>query len=68
MGSYSDLLFARPSLIEGIGSTIDLFGTFQEYNQSQTPEEADAKALWNDFKAIGADIQNSYEIITKKNK
>ncbi len=55
----TDFLFARPSFIEGVGSTIDLFGTLQEYNKSITPEEADSRAIWHDFKAVGNDIWNA---------
>ena len=57
MGSYTDFLYARPSLAEGIGSVVDLFGTMQQFNSSRTPEEADTKALWSDFKSVGIDLE-----------
>jgi len=65
MKSYTDFLYARPNLAEGIGSVVDLFGTMQRYNESNTPEEADIKALWSDFKSVGIDIQNAVQTIQK---
>lgn len=53
------VLFATPSFWVGIAQTFDFFGDFIVYNESRTPEEADAKALYNDWKMIGDDIQSS---------
>ncbi len=58
MGS-SDFLFARPSFIEGMARTLDIYGVLQEYNKCVTPDEADLCALFNDFKAIGLDIASA---------
>ncbi len=66
MNKYSDLLFAKMRLSEGVGSVIDLFGVLQEFNESETPQEADAKALWSDFMAVGVDIQDAVEVVSKK--
>jgi hypothetical protein len=62
----TDFLFSRPSFLEGVGSTIDLFGTLREYNKSITPEDADSRAMWHDFKAIGLDIWNIINGSVKK--
>lgn len=52
----SDFLFAMPSFIRGVASALDIGGTFVEYNQSEGPCEADAKALQSDWNAIGKDL------------
>jgi hypothetical protein len=57
----SDFLFARPSIIEGIGRTIDLFGSMNEYNYSQNGAEADRSALINDISVLKADYLESYQ-------
>jgi hypothetical protein len=55
----TDLLFARPSFLEGAGRVIDLFGVLQVYNISETPREADQKAIKADWLAIGKDFQKA---------
>jgi hypothetical protein len=61
----SDFLFAKPSFVEGLARIIDIGGTLQVYNQSSTPEEADAKALSNDWKAVGNDIKSAIDTHNK---
>ena len=41
----------------GASRVLDLFGTLQEYNRSVTPEIADQRAMFSDFRAIGADLE-----------
>jgi hypothetical protein len=53
----SDYLFARPSFIEGVARMVDLAGSLNTYNDSRTPEEADARALSQDWKAVGHDMR-----------
>lgn len=53
----SDFLFARPSFVGGAARVLDLFGTLQEYNRSLTPDIADQQAIFNDFRAIGVDLE-----------
>jgi len=52
-------LFALPSFIEGAGSVIDIFGSFDNYNHDDTPEEADLNALRSDWRAIGLDFEKA---------
>ena len=52
-------LFAEPSFLEGFARVLDIGGTMQEYNTSGTGEEADAKALRNDWLAVGDDLRFS---------
>ena len=49
-------LFPRPSFLGGIASAIDLFGVFRRYNRSATSEEADARALYADWRVTGQDL------------
>lgn len=53
---YSDFLFARPSLIEGIARLMDFGNTLNEYNRSSSTSEADEVAISMDWKAVGCDL------------
>ena len=53
----SDFLFARPSFIEGIARMVDLAGSLNTYNSVPTAEEADGRALYEDWKAVGHDLR-----------
>ena len=61
MGSYSDLLFARPSFFEGAGRILDFGDTLTEYNSSPTPEQADYLALLSDWCAVGEDLRRALD-------
>ena len=53
----TDFLFPTPSFIIGMGSAFNLFGNYYHYNTLPTGEEADARALRNDFEMVGQDIR-----------
>ena len=57
----SDFLFAQPSFASGAARVFDLFGQFDEYNQSETPLEADAKAIASDWLIVGQDLSDAME-------
>ena len=57
MGDYTDLLYARPSFLEGVARVMDLAGALNTYNIAPTPEQADAWALWSDWAAVGQDFR-----------
>lgn len=59
--SYTFYLFARPSFIEGYGRLLDVGGSFNVYNESQTAEEADSIALHTDWLTVGLDIKKAIE-------
>lgn len=63
MGRYSDLLFARSSFLTGMASVLDLGGTLVEFNTSQLPEVADARALRADWRQVGEDIQRAIDAV-----
>lgn len=52
----TDFLFAQPSFLTGVARTFDLFGLFDQYNESPSPEEADLRALRCDFIMVGQDL------------
>ena len=62
----SSFLFASPSFIHGVASTIDLGGTLVMYNESRNTLEADTKALANDWAMVGRDIKTAADTIGKK--
>lgn len=55
MSNFTTFLFARPSFFEGVARVLDFGNTLCEYNRAATPEEADARATWCDWAAIGED-------------
>lgn len=56
MNDLSSFLFARGSLLEGFARVLDLGGTLNTYNTSETPEEADERAMAADWAVVGDDI------------
>ncbi len=53
----SGFLFATPTFISGMGAVLDLGGTMAIFNESLTPEAADALALANDWSMFGQDMR-----------
>jgi hypothetical protein len=66
--TYSDFLFALPSFIEGCSRVLDLGDTINNYNESDSNEEADFKAIMSDWLTIGNDIKRSIEIVYDENQ
>ena len=52
----TDFLFAEAGYVAGAASVFDLFAVFPSYNRSRSDEEADLKALLNDWYNVGSDI------------
>jgi hypothetical protein len=57
----TDFLFAQPSFASGAARIFDLWGQFDDYNISETPLEADTKAIASDWLLVGQDILDSIE-------
>lgn len=55
----TDFLFAEPSYASGVGRIVDLSGVFDDYNISETPTEADEKAIAADWLVVGQDISDA---------
>lgn len=58
---HSDYLFARPSLAEGAARIVDVSNSLNMYNYSRHGDEADARAIYEDWKALGHDVRVSLE-------
>jgi hypothetical protein len=54
-------LFADPSFMTGMARVYDLGGLFDDYNYSTTPEEADARAIWSDWVAVGNCLWEAFD-------
>lgn len=59
--SFTYYLFARPTFLEGVARTLDITGAFDSYNESSDGKAADARALTNDWKMVGFDIQTGLD-------
>ena len=59
----TDFLFANPSFASGAARVIDLWGQFDDYNFSPSPQEADAAAIASDWIVVGQDICDAMEQI-----
>src|SRR6266478_1510339 len=57
----SMFLFARPSIISGAARLLDFWGYFDAYNNSRNGAEADAKALYSDWRTVGEHLMESME-------
>ena len=57
----TDFLFAQPFFASGIGRVLDMWGEFDDYNRSETPAEADARALASDWIVVGQDILDAVD-------
>jgi hypothetical protein len=63
--SMDDFLFATPSFIRDMGRVVDLGATMNCYNVSETPLEADMRALENDWSVVGAEISRAAESLSE---
>ena len=59
-------LMALPSWWEGVGSLVDLAGSYHRYNVSRTPEEADQKAFRSDWEAIALDLHSAVKAYSQE--
>lgn len=62
----TDFLFAAPTIIGGAATVFSVAGLRNEYNKSQTPEQADYIAVASDWQVIGGDIKKATDIAEKK--
>lgn len=59
----SRFLFAEASFFEGVGRILDFGGTLTEFNESQTPEQADYFAMRADWFLVGHDLRAAMKAI-----
>ena len=55
-------LFAIPNFISGCARILDIGGVYDIYNESRDGDEADARAIYSDFRMVGQDLQWAMEI------
>ena len=53
----STFLFAMPTWQEGVGRLVDFGDALTEYNRTSTPEAADARAIAQDWLAVGDELR-----------
>ena len=59
--SYTDILFANPSIISGIARNVDIMGIYDNYNSTFTETMADNLAIASDWKTIMMDLAISMD-------
>jgi hypothetical protein len=59
---------ARPSVLEGIGRNIDLFGVINVYNHSGNAADADARAFVADIVALTGDFDSVLQNLNGEQK
>lgn len=52
-----DHLLVRPSFLNGVARTMDVFASFRDYDFNQAVQEDDLQALKKDFEVVGRDLQ-----------
>ena len=55
----SDFLVAAPSFASGAGRLLDWYGLYDLYNVSANGKQADAKAMFADWRLVGEDINDA---------
>jgi hypothetical protein len=63
----ADFLFARPSFLSGLARTLDIHGSFDQYNVSRSEQEADFQALLCDWLVAQQDIDEAWTEIAREN-
>ena len=59
----TDFLFVMPTLLGGAARVLDLGAVYDSgsYNESPSAAEADARAIANDWRVVGNDLQSAIE-------
>jgi hypothetical protein len=58
----------KPSFLGGMSAILDFSSIESRYNQNKSGAEADTKALENDWKVIGFDMNNAIETYAKSTR
>ena len=62
----TDYLFAAPSFSSGVARLLDLFGQFDDYNDSPNAALADARAMYSDWRVTGEDLAGAMMVIERE--
>ncbi len=64
----TSFLLQKNDFVVGIGSVLNISGSYFEYNYSKSDKEADYKAIYSDWYNVGIDIRNSNNKFEEENK
>jgi len=64
----TDHLLQKNNFWVGMGSILNLAGSYFDYNYSKTEKEADFRAIMSDWENVGDDIRKSKEKFENKHK
>ena len=64
----TDFLLPKNNFFTGLGTVLNVAGSYFKYNYSKSEKEADYKAMYSDWKNIGEDFKLSKERFAKNNK
>lgn len=59
----TDYLFSKTGFMIGLGSVINLAGNYYLYNGSKTADEADRRALANDWAMVAEDLRDAAKVV-----
>lgn len=57
--SFTPLFTMSAPFLKGMARTINIFNSLDHYNYSASDDEADAKALYSDWKNVGNELINA---------
>lgn len=63
----SDFLLPKNDFLVGLGSVLNIAGSYFDYNYSKSAKEADRKALISDWVNVGDDFKSAQKVFEKKN-
>ena len=67
MGSFhTDFLTATSTPLTGAGTILNILGNYYEFNQSKTPQQADALAIMQDWGMVSQDFRDSLHLGLKE--
>ena len=64
----TSFLLPKNDFVVGLGSVLNIAGSYFDYNYSKSEKEADYKAMYSDWYNIGEDIRKSKEKFEKENE
>jgi len=54
-----DFIFPNMSFLTGMGSALNIAGNYYKFKDSESPEEADYKAIQSDWAFVGRDLNEA---------
>ncbi|MDW5291030.1 hypothetical protein [Formosa sp. PL04] len=63
----TDFLLPKNNFLVGLGSVLNIAGSYFDYNYSKSDDEADRKALRSDWMNVGDDFKSAKKSFKKEN-